>query len=809
MQTSSFSGRFKVGTRIYTGFLIVLLLLCVVAGMGYRTLMNMSEVSGRYAFISDASLKVVGIDRDVSQMRRNVLSFISSGDPKVQVTIQGLQETLGKDLREVAAIVTDPERRALMERMQKLLQAYADNFVKLADARIQRDKLVNELMEPLGSKIRKALTQIIEETSRDNETDASALAARAQESLLLARLNVSRFLSTPKTELTDTARAQLGDFVKGLDALTPALRNPAHQRLLQDVREDTARYRASIDQVVTAVTSVNRLAFEVMAPDAEEFAKLADKTVELQASARNGLTEELAKTVSTSEIATIVLAAASLLIGAFFAWIVARSIVVPVLAMTGTMTKLASGDLTVMVPATGNKDEVGEMARAVLVFKDNAVEKKRLDEAEAARLEAERAAEQAQREREQAIGEEIASLIDSVSKGNLTRRIDLVGKDGFYKTMSEGINRLTDTVEAVIADLAEVLSALAAGDLSKRVTRDYQGAFQRVKDDVNATSIKLSEIVGQITQAAETIASASAEVSTGSTDLSDRTEQQASSLEETAASMEELGATVRSNADNAQRANKMADEARKAAENGGSVAESAVGAMKRIEDASRKITDIIGVIDEIAFQTNLLALNAAVEAARAGDAGRGFAVVAQEVRNLAQRSAQASKEIKALILDSDGQVREGVDLVKKAGNALEGIVSGVQQVASLISDMASASTEQATALDEINATVAQMDEMTQKNAALVEETTAAAQAMAGQAGDLKALVGFFRLDDATAAALETVWRAQPKHTPQVRATAKATKPAPKPTPRAPAKAGAPEPVGALKRAKDDGDWTEF
>ncbi|WP_286192344.1 methyl-accepting chemotaxis protein [Roseomonas genomospecies 6] len=418
-------------------------------------------------------------------------------------------------------------------------------------------------------------------------------------------------------------------------------------------------------------------------------------------------------------------------------------------AMSATMHDLAADKLDVAVPGLGRGDEIGQMAQAVQVFKDNAIQKKAMDEAERERLGAERRAEEAERAREKAIGEEIAALIDGVSKGDLSRRLDLTGKDGFYKTMSQGINRLTDTVETVIADLGAVLGALAQGDLNKRVERDYQGAFQTLKTDVNATSAKLGEIVGQITQAADAIASAAGEVSVGSSDLAERTEQQASSLEETAASMEELGATVRSNADNAQRANGMATDARSAAESGGTVANSAIEAMMRIEASSRRITDIIGVIDEIAFQTNLLALNAAVEAARAGDAGRGFAVVAQEVRNLAQRSAQASKEIKGLILDSDAQVKDGVELVKKAGDALEGIVSGVQQVAGLIAEMASASSEQAAALDEINATVSQMDEMTQKNAALVEETTAAAQAMAGQANDLKGLIGFFKLDPRT------------------------------------------------------------
>ncbi|MEI6987426.1 MAG: methyl-accepting chemotaxis protein [Rhodospirillaceae bacterium] len=367
--------------------------------------------------------------------------------------------------------------------------------------------------------------------------------------------------------------------------------------------------------------------------------------------------------------------------------------------------------------------------------------------AQQARLEAERKAAELQRERELAIGREIASLIDTVSKGELTSRLDLTGKEGFYRTMSEGVNRLTETVQGAITDIARVVGALAEGDLNQRITKDYQGAFDGLKNNINATSIKLGEIVGEISGATEAISQAAAEVSSGSADLAERTEQQASSLEETAASMEELGATVRTSAENAQRANKMAGEARSAGQQGGTVASSAIDAMKSIAAASRKITDIIGVIDEIAFQTNLLALNAAVEAARAGDAGKGFAVVAQEVRVLAQRSAQASKEIKTLILDSDNQVQNGVEMVKKAGESLSGIVEGVKQVAALIGEIASASTEQATALDEINSAVAAMDEMTQKNAALVEETTAAAQSMSGQAGDLRTLVSFFQIED--------------------------------------------------------------
>ncbi len=341
------------------------------------------------------------------------------------------------------------------------------------------------------------------------------------------------------------------------------------------------------------------------------------------------------------------------------------------------------------------------------------------------------------------IEEEIKDIVEGALHGDLSRRVSLEGKSGFSLEISQGINGIASTISDVSEELATALDAMANGDISQRITTHYEGVFGRLKDDYNATSDKLGEVVGRITDATQAISNASAEVSAGSSDLADRTEHQASNLEETAAAMEQLGATTRSNAENANEANQMAGKAKQAAEHGGKLAGSAVESIKHIEQASRRITDIIGVIDEIAFQTNLLALNAAVEAARAGDAGKGFAVVAQEVRVLAGRSAQASKEIKALITASNNQVREGVEMVQKAGSALGGIVESVNRVAAMIEEMATASSEQASAIDEINSSVAQLDEMTQKNAALVEETSAAAQAMAGQSRDLKDLMAFF------------------------------------------------------------------
>ncbi|MBP2301647.1 methyl-accepting chemotaxis protein [Azospirillum picis] len=840
MQNASFAGRFKVGTRIQVGFLLILVLLALVAGLGIRSMSTVEAGFSRYAAISDNSLQIADLDSAVADMRRNVVTYSFSGSNALIETVQGQQKKVMDALRVVRDATQDPGRRANLDRMIQQFDAYIANFAKLVTARERRDRTVAEEVSPLGVKAREGMSAVMEGAIAAGDFEGAARAGQAMEGLMMARLSAQRFLNEQTPKAAEEVRDRMDGFIRTAASLAGQMTDPVRKRQVEEASQVAARYLDGFTRVVAAINEAQTLAFGTMTKEAEEFAGLVDKTIASQAETRGMVLTTARNDIEGTTTLLIGMAVGAFVLGILVALITARSIVRPVVGMTSTMTELAAGNLTVAVPALENRDEIGRMAKAVLVFKESAIEKRRMDEAERERLEAERSAAEAQRAREQAIGEEIAGLIDAVSKGDLNRRIDLAGKDGFYKTMSEGINRLTNTVEAVIADLGEVLSALAQGDLNRRVTRDYQGAFEKVKTDVNATSSRLADIVGQITQAAETIANAAAEVSLGSSDLADRTEQQASSLEETAASMEELGATVRSNADNAQRANVMATQARSSAESGGGVAGSAIEAMRRIEESSRKITDIIGVIDEIAFQTNLLALNAAVEAARAGDAGRGFAVVAQEVRQLAQRSAQASKEIKGLILDSDAQVKDGVDLVSKAGDALNGIVSGVQQVATLIAEMASASAEQATALDEINATVANMDEMTQKNAALVEETTAAAHAMSGQAGDLKGLIGFFRLDQTAGyaaplraaavsgmpsavssaavqtAAVQTAGRRAPVAAHG--ATKAASRPAArgngaaaKPAVRAPAQAApAAAPAAVLKHSvSDDDDWKEF
>jgi len=347
---------------------------------------------------------------------------------------------------------------------------------------------------------------------------------------------------------------------------------------------------------------------------------------------------------------------------------------------------------------------------------------------------------------EVAVEEEVGGIVRAANDGDFSRRLTLEGKDGFFKTLAEGINGLMQTSSVGLAEVVRVLGALAKGDLTEKITNDYRGTFGQLKDDSNATVDKLTEIVGQIKGSTESINVASKEIASGNTDLSQRTEEQASSLEETASSMEELTSTVKQNAENAKQANQLAIGASDVAVKGGAVVGQVVTTMSSINESSKKIVDIISVIDGIAFQTNILALNAAVEAARAGEQGRGFAVVATEVRNLAQRSAAAAKEIKTLIGDSVEKVGTGTKLVDEAGKTMQEIVASVKRVTDIMSEITAASQEQSSGIEQVNTAITQMDEVTQQNAALVEQAAAAAaESLQEQAQNLAGAVSIFKL----------------------------------------------------------------
>lgn len=404
-----------------------------------------------------------------------------------------------------------------------------------------------------------------------------------------------------------------------------------------------------------------------------------------------------------------VLSAVGASLAAFSIWTVVGGVIRPINSITHAMSSLASGNLNVHIFGEGRKDEIGKMASTVAIFRDNAREKERLEqEAEANRSVSEQ--ERVQRERQQA--------------------------------------REAEEVRFAVENIGQALGRLSDGKLNYRITANFAERLDQVRLDFNNAVAKLEDALRQVGQNAQAIAAGSNQIRAAADDLSKRTEQQAASVEETAAALEQITTTVTDSSRRAEEAGRQVQETRQSAERSGAIVNRAVGAMQEIETSSREISSIIGVIDEIAFQTNLLALNAGVEAARAGEAGKGFAVVAQEVRELAQRSASAAKEIKALISKSGEQVQNGVHLVTETGKALEHIVAQVQAVSVNVTAIVEGAKEQATGLKEINTAVNTMDQGTQQNAAMVEESTAASHSLAKEADALFHLIGRFEIGSA-------------------------------------------------------------
>jgi methyl-accepting chemotaxis protein len=436
-------------------------------------------------------------------------------------------------------------------------------------------------------------------------------------------------------------------------------------------------------------------------------------------------------------------------------FIASRLITTPIPKLAGVIDQIAEGQYEAEVPYTHFGNEVGNMARAVEVFRQNGLRVSQMTEAEAARIIADAEnRRQMMSELQGAFGE----VVDAAVAGDFTRQVTAEFPDDELNALAGSVNNLVSTFNRGVSEIGDVLGAMANTDLTRRMTGDYEGAFARLKHDTNAVADKLSDVVQQLRHTSGALKSATSEILSGANDLSERTTKQAATIEETSAAMEQLAATVMQNAKRARDASVNAAKVTNTAEEGGRVMDAANEAMDRITASSSKISNIIGLIDDIAFQTNLLALNASVEAARAGEAGKGFAVVAVEVRRLAQSAAQASSEVKVLIEQSAGEVTTGSKLVGDAASKLASMLSAIRENTTALEAIAQDSSEQATSIEEVTAAVRVMDEMTQHNAALVEETNAAIEQTEAQAKELDRIVDIFQLEPSPSGLLESMTR---------------------------------------------------
>ena len=614
-----------------------------------------------------------------------------------------------------------------------------------------------------------SLKQIAEQTGLVSRTsDEALLVSRINTNLQAISANIYRLAGDPRPENRNAAEAEIKDelanFKKRFTALSGLVVSEDSKARLAKISSDMEALNGAITNIYQAANGVQNFQMTQEMQQVRDAAGSASKLVGGLRNSMRAMMEIYGKRVvdvnadateAYLHVSTLMMMAAgiSIAVSLLLGFLIGQyGVAKPVRALVVLLQKLAGGDYDVEVEGTDRQDEIGDVAKTAIIFKDNGLakirmerEQKELEKKAAADREA--AAAKLAGEFEAAVG----GIVQAAVAGDFSKRVDLNGKSGLILSVGSSINTLCENVGAALGDLVAMLASLAKGDLTRRMTSEYQGEFGRLKDNANTTAQEIGATISGVKQAAREVTNASVEISTSTTDLSQRTEEQAASLEETSASMEEIAATVKRNAENAQQANQSAITTRELAGRSGRVVAKAVSAMARIEESSIKISDIIGVIDEIARQTNLLALNAAVEAARAGEAGRGFAVVASEVRSLAQRSSQAAKDINALITNSNGEVKEGVQLVNEAGSALSAIVNSIKKVADIVADIAAASAEQSSAIDQVNKALTQMDEVTQQNSALVEENAATAKTLEQHSQAMDSRVAYFRVEDGATA----------------------------------------------------------
>ncbi|KPF41955.1 methyl-accepting chemotaxis protein [Rhizobium sp. AAP43] len=463
----------------------------------------------------------------------------------------------------------------------------------------------------------------------------------------------------------------------------------------------------------------------------------ADTFRDANVAAADAMYEASASSFHVSLLSNVALLFAGVMAGIAAMVFVSRDVTKPIERITRVMAKLARSEFETDIAYLDRQNEIGDMARAVDVFKQNGLRVREMN-AQEHRM------KQRCDELQQSIGEVCAAAI----AGDFSRRIERDFEFPDLNAFASSMNELVRSIGSGLAETRRVVASLSEGDLTDAMRGDFQGAFAELQGNVNGTMQVLKTVVAEVRTSIEQIQSGSGELRFASDDLAKRTEQQAAALEETSSALEEITAAVKQSTSTALEATRMVDEARRSSEQSSAVVQDAVAAMGRIEQASGEIGKIINVIDEIAFQTNLLALNAGVEAARAGEAGKGFAVVAQEVRELAQRSAGAAKDIKSLVTRSGEEVGIGVRLVTATGEALASIRDHVMHINESVYQIAAAAKEQSHKLQEVNTAVGQMDHVTQRNAAMVEETTAATNRLADDAVNLTRLISHFHLDQA-------------------------------------------------------------
>ena len=738
-----------VSRRIYTGFGITLFLLCVLAVVSLFATWNLSSVFSEYRGTARQSLFANNLIEDLYKTRMSALKYrIASSELAEEEVRDNAQNIIDKQSRIAELFESEPEWAARMEKLSEDAKQYVNAFDQMTELQTKREELVSILVKT-GPKARKQLTSVMETAYRDNDSNAAFYAGIAQEQLMLGRFYAERYLLTNGSDAYNQANSHFEEASSKLTLLLSVLQNPTRRTNTKNTIKDIALYSDTFIELSTVLSNRNTIRNEQLDVLGPKMQKEYGSIVEVIADRQNIIGPRGSKQASSMMMLVIGIALIAFLLGGLLALKISRSVSDSVRRMAKDMDELANENFDIEIHGAEFNHELGLMAKSLTVFRSNGLRIKALaDEKDKANAIAaqERIEEKARAQMMSDLQFELSTVVNTAIAGDFSQRVPANFSDPVLNNLAEGVNLLLKNTEKGLNETVSVLAAMSKGDLTARMESEYQGAFDRLKQDANKTNEQLSEIITNIKENSKSVKTAAGKISEGNMDLRRRTESQASSLEETSASMEEMTSSVKQNADNAQHANQLAISAQDQAQQGADIVGEAVSAMREIDSSSNKITNIIAVIDEIAFQTNLLALNASVEAARAGEHGRGFAVVATEVRNLAGRSGTAAKEIKDLISDSSLKVEEGSRLVNQSGETLQKIMNSVKKVTEIVGDIASSSQEQASGIEQVNKAINDMDSVTQQNSALVEEASASAESMNEQSTELSELVEFFNIE---------------------------------------------------------------
>jgi methyl-accepting chemotaxis protein len=734
-----------IKARIIGGFGAIVAFLVVVSAVSYWGLQTLSGVADRYQHTISQAGEVSDYLADYHQMELSIQKY--SAEPTAEQAQEArvwIDDVATNDPDGVAKFADFPEAMEQIQLIESVGPKLRDTFDTIIILEEQRAEILTRLEEATGQ-LSQANNALQETTNLAfMPALAAAVSQAAGQSSQLQMLGY-RYLQTSNPEIYSAFEKQAAGTIQTFEKLIASDGDGPMGAKLSAVLASLNAYRDLMAQSRELKTSIGELATQDMQAYNDQLATSYELLTSTVRQNQDALGPVAQATAQNAIIIVLTVAAIATILGTAMAYLTGNWLTRTISNMSANMERLAKGELDVDLSDAPQSNELGLMARALETFRSNGLEMRKLD----AEKEKKRAIEQSEQEVRTALQNEVRRVVSAAVAGDFSQRIEGHYEEEDLRQLGEAVNTLVETVDRGLDETGTVLAALAQTNLSYRVNGHYEGAFKKLKMDTNAVADKLTEIVARLRTTSRGVKQATGEILAGANDLSERTTKQAATIEETSAAIEQLSNTVMENSRRAEDASAKSSHVRQEAQSGGEVMDQATGAMDQIKASSSKISNIIGMIDDIAFQTNLLALNASVEAARAGEAGKGFAVVAVEVRRLAQSAAEASSEVKQLIEQSASEVENGSTLVASAAERLQHMLDAVKENDVLIEGIARDSKEQAAAIEEVNIAVRDMDTMTQHNAALVEETNAAIEQTEAQASELDRIVDVFKTDEAT------------------------------------------------------------